>query len=285
MFRLAFITDEVTQSFAHAVEFAKQYGLQGLELRTVDNTPIDQISAETLKQWKQTLDDAGLCVPSLASSFFKCELSADCIDAEMEKLQRLCDAADILGCPFIRGFSFLARADVPFDAAALAPYFQQAADLLQRRGKTLLLEADPGVNTCNHARLAQLLQQVDRPEIGAIFDPGNSLYDPLGEVPFPDAYEKIRPFAKHVHIKDAVRTPDAAECVRVGDGQVGYRELLCRLKADGYSGFLSLETHYRKHAHLNEEQLLHPGGADFSDGGEAASAESILALKQLLQEV
>lgn len=165
--KLSFITDEVTQNFDEAVQFAKQYGLSGLELRSVNDTPIDAIAL---------------------------------------------------------------------------------------------------------------------PQVQAIFDPGNCLYDPLGEVPFPDGYLAIRPYFAHVHIKDAVRSNDGAECVKVGTGQVNFAALLPQLAADGYDGWLSMETHYRTGGQLSEDSLRLPGGADFSVGGAGATAESVLALKEILQK-
>lgn len=45
--KISFITDEVTQSFDEAVRFARQNGLAGLELRSVEDTAIDMLPAET----------------------------------------------------------------------------------------------------------------------------------------------------------------------------------------------------------------------------------------------
>ena len=106
----------------------------------------------------------------------------------------------------------------------------------------------------------------------------------MGETPYPDGYEAIRPFFAHVHIKDAVRAVPESYCVKVGTGQVGYPSLLRRLAADGYAGWLSMETHYRLDSHLTEEQMRLPGGAGFSAGGAAATAESVAALKDILQK-
>ena len=258
--KISFITDEVTQSFDEAVRFARQNGLAGLELRSVEDTAIDMLPAETLRTWRRRLE------------------------AELAKLERLCAAADILGCAFIRGFAFFAPEEGPLPAETLAPYFERPVRLLEQRGKTLLLEADPSVNTSNHAALARLVEAIGSPRVRAIFDPGNCLYDPLGETPYPDGYEAIRPFFAHVHIKDAVRAVPESYCVKVGTGQVGYPALLRRLAADGYAGWLSMETHYRLDSHLTEEQLRLPGGAGFSAGGAAATAESVAALKDILQK-
>ena len=281
--KLSMITDEVTQDLEEAIRFAKLHGLSGLELRSVEDTPVDRVPPETLRAWRKRLDAEGLAVCALSGSFFKCAPDAD-EEAELAKLERLCRAAEILGCGFIRGFAFFAPAEGPLPAKALAPRFARPVELLARHGKTLLLEADPSVNTTNHAALARLLEAIGSGHVRAVFDPGNCLYDPLGETPFPDAYEAIRPWMAHVHIKDAVRGESGTRCVKVGTGQVRYEALLRRLADDGYNGWLSMETHYRLDARLTEEQLRLPGGAAFSAGGAAATAESLEALRRLLPE-
>lgn len=281
--KLSFITDEATQNFDEAIGFALQHGLQGLELRSVDNMPIDRIDPDTLHNWKKKLDRAGLQVCNLASSFFKCRLGHDgTIETEMQKLQRLCDAADILGCPTIRGFAFFAEKSGPAVTDTVIEAFSAPASLLKRRGKKLLLESDPTVNTTNHAALASLLRQLGTEHIGAIFDPGNDIFDPAGEVPFPDGYRHIRPYLAHIHIKDAILRDGKPECLMVGTGLVDYPGLIRQLKSDRYAGWLSLETHYRKSAVLTEEQMRLPQGAAFSEGGMAAMTESAESLKKLL---
>jgi len=284
MMKLSFITDEATQSLQEAISLAVANGLDGLELRSVEDSPIDLVPPETLRIWKAQIADAGLEVCNLASSFFKCAL-ADA-QKELPKLRRLCDAAEILGCRTIRGFAFFAPPEGPSISQETIAAFQAPIALLRSRGMKLLLEADPSVNTTNHRALARLLAQLEAPEVGAIYDPGNDLYDPLGEVPYPDGYRFISPWLSHVHIKDAILSPGGEpECVCIGQGNVDYPSLLAALKADGYCGYLSLETHYRKNMTLTQEQMRLPQGSQFSLGGMAATQESITALKALLQEV
>ena len=90
--KISFITDEVTQSFDEAVRFARQNGLAGLELRSVEDTAIDMLPAETLRAWRRRLDAEGLTVCGLAGSFYKCALEPDAVEAELAKLERLCAA-------------------------------------------------------------------------------------------------------------------------------------------------------------------------------------------------
>ena len=284
--RLSYITDEATQNFEEALRLAVENGLEGLELRSVENRPVEEIPSTVRQTWKRCLDGEGLAVSNIAGSFLKCEYSMEHMGAELDKLRRLCDAADDFACDTIRGFCFLAPREGIMEPERLAPCFDEAGKILTKRGKRLLLEADPSVNTSNHQRLATLLELLDPALFGAIYDPGNDLFDPLGEKPFPDGYEAIAPFMVHVHIKDAVY--DAVHepvCVAPGSGLVGYDGLLLRLKEDGYQGWLSLEPHYRKDVELTREQMLLPGGSSFSRGGAASLKESVDALKKLLEAV
>ncbi len=283
--KLAFITDEATQSVPEAIVFAQANGFDGVELRSADEQTIDQTDHATLRQWRAMLDDNGLAVCALSSSFLKCERGEGMEEREFAKLQRLCDAADILGCRVIRGFALFAPPTGPEPIEALAPLFHRPLQLLRERGKLLALECDPGVNTSNHAALAALLALLDDPHVGALYDPGNDVFDPLGERPYPEGYEAIAGRLLHVHVKDAARPGGKPECVRVGDGLVHYPALLARLVADGYDGWLSLEPHYRKGNHLTEEQMRVPQGGAFSAGGWGAVAECGEALRALLDAV
>jgi sugar phosphate isomerase/epimerase len=91
---------------------------------------------------------------------------------------------------------------------------------------------------------------------------------------------------KHVHIKDVVVSENGEpHCVLVGSGQIPYTTLLQRLKNDGYSGYLSLEPHYRNTHELSDEQMLHPKGSKFSEGGLSVMEDNIKSIKEILQNL
>jgi sugar phosphate isomerase/epimerase len=163
---------------------------------------------------------------------------------------------------------------------------QRAEPILEKEKKKLLLEADPSVNTTNHTQLARLLELLKPEQFGAIYDPGNDLFDPDREEPFPTGYESIRNYLVHVHVKDAVYdSAGLPVCVAPGMGNVGYERLLKQLMADHYDGWLSLEPHYRKNVVLTEKQMRLPQGAEFSFGGMEAAEESAQALMNLLNKL
>ena len=56
-------------------------------------------------------------------------------------------------------------------------------------------------------------------------------------------YELIRPFIRHVHIKDCVRPTETTplRLCMIGEGEIPIPRLIGWLKRDGYQGYLSLE--------------------------------------------
>ena len=167
---LSMITDEMTQSLEEAIAFAREHGMQGVELRSVEDTTIGNIPNEKLKVYKKMLDEAGLRVVSLASPLCKCVLTDECVPVEMERLERLLDACDILGAPSIRAFAFVTDGEKP-SPETLAKVLRPFAEKAWQRGKKLCFEADPSVNTTNHSQLSYLLDLIDHPGAGAILIP------------------------------------------------------------------------------------------------------------------
>lgn len=294
--RLSMITDEVTQRFDEAVRFARALGLDGLELRSVEDMPIDSVPEKQLRAWSNMLDAEGLAVSNLASTFYKCSLRDDAArPTELEKLKRLCAAADILGCETIRGFTFFREEELAPDdmLEKIAEAYAKPVEVLKASQKTLMLEADPSVYTTSHAQVASVLQTLGIPKsaglphklpcVAALYDPGNAVYDPDGEIPCPDGYLAVRGWLSHIHVKDVIKTVQGPQCVRVGEGLVDYMGLLSALKRDGYRGWLSMETHYRKGRRISGEAMRIPQGAAFSDGGMEAMAESIASLRAMME--
>ncbi len=282
MFQLAVISDEVSQDLDTVIEFAQRFRLTGIEVRSLwDKGPFDFSPADVEKIRRKTAE-AGLAVPCIGSPFFKCDIGDEAAAAaHLEGLKRCIDAALALGAPLIRGFSFWKKGNLPL--AAVAERFAPVVPLLESAGLTLVLEPDPAVNTPNGRTLAQLLGLIGSPRVAALWDPGNIIFDDAGERPYPDGYEAVKPYLRHMHLKDARRVDGAAQAVAVGTGEVDMAGQFARLLADGYSGWVSLETHYRLARTISEESMRLPSGSGFSEGGYAASADCLAHFYRLLE--
>ncbi|MCC6485246.1 MAG: sugar phosphate isomerase/epimerase [Armatimonadetes bacterium] len=277
------ITDEVSQDISEALEVMKRCDVRVSEIRAVWGKNSIDLDQEELRTLKAALNNAGSSVCAVASPFFKCDLT-DFTAAErgrlheakdltladqMDVLDRACRVADVLGTRNIRVFSFWRSSDpTPEIEARIVELFQEPLAKAKERGVRLLLENEHSCFQGTGEETARLLRQFDNGALAAVWDPGNAFC--AGEVPFPDGYTAIRPWIAHVHVKDAVRDERGeVRFVKVGQGQVDYVGQVAQLKADGYDGVLSLETHYSKEV----------------GGKAAASEESLRSLAAMVRGV
>lgn len=286
MFKLSVISDEISQNLEETVEIAGRFGLDAVEIRTVDDVGLFEMSPSFAAGLKKRLDAAGLSVSALCPPLFKCGLEDDReIREHMEGLRHCVRLAEIFGAKLIRGFSFWKEGDFEAALPAITDHLLNAA-LLLPEGMKLVIESDPAVFASTAALLKRVVGAADCPEIRVLWDPGNDIYSAEREEPYPYGYRFVRGMIGHVHIKDAVRKEDGEVCgCRFGCGDVDYAGQLTALLEDGYDGYLTLETHYRKHSALDEAQLKRPGGRKFSEGGYEAAEESLEAMLRMLTEL
>ena len=283
MFKLAVFTDEITQDFARAVEVAKQFELQGVEVRSVWNKPPQDLDQDDRKKMKDILDDAGLVVCSIASPFFKCELdSEDEYQQHLDILRRCIDLGKHFGCDIVRGFTFWRRGDVDEVWQQVVDKYEEPVKILEEMGARIAMENESSCYVGNGADTARFIKDVGSDRVRTCWDPCNELSDSRGsKTPYPDGYHSIRPSMIHLHIKDAV--PGEGVCA-VGEGVIDYHGQFRALIDDGYEGFASLETHWRPKK-LDRKVVRTPGGAEFSEGGELPSCICLENIKRIIAEV
>jgi len=112
------------------------------------------------------------------------------------------------------------------------------ADIAADKDIVLLLET--GQETAEE--LQRFLEDLNHPTVGVNFDPANMILYDKGHPT--DALRALRPWIRHVHIKDAVRTSTPGTWgteVPWGDGEVGGDTFLRALKDIEYQGVLAIE--------------------------------------------
>lgn len=287
MFKRAVITDEISQDIRRAADVMCEYGMDGAELRSVWGKAPQDLSDSELREIKAVLDAKDLLVPCIAAPVFKCKLHSQSeFEAHLAILKRCMEMADLFGAKLIRGFTFWAEGEFSYSVPTIVEKLKEAEKLLSKKDMQLVIEYDPATSAGTTQKLEVILKKVASEHIQALFDPGNNIYDPEGERPFPDGYERIKPWMKHIHVKDVNRREAGLEpeSVLLGEGEVNFPDLFERLVDDGYEGWTSLETHYRKAAAISTELLHRPMGYSFSEGGEEASRECLDAWNRMLAE-
>ena len=277
-FLLSIITDEVSQDPEEALELVREFGFHGVELRSVWNSPVEELPWEKLLELSQRLKKLGLKVSAIASSLFK----DDWKRLDEEKLDRLTEACHVLECDRIRGFSFWKSPD--YSDEAFAELLVQLDSRLSQEGITLVLENDPSVNLATGFDLARFFQNHRFQNIGVLWDPGNDIYT-TGVSTYPQAYEALRDSVRHVHVKDAVCKEGEPIGVAPGNGWMDFEGQFQDLLRDGYRGWVVLEPHFRLEGTIDEELLKRPGGAAFSEGGYLPSRIAMASLLDILQKV
>jgi sugar phosphate isomerase/epimerase len=215
----------------------------------------------------------GLAIAAVAPPFYKCDVDQpDERREHLEVLRRSIGVAQRLGTHLIRTFTFWKKYPLEHVWDRLVEAYAEPMAIARDAGVILAIENEYACHVGTGRELARFVEALGRPEAAALWDPANAFYDVAGEPPFPDGYRAVRDRIVHVHLKDAVRQPGStqAQHAPLGEGKVNVAGQLAALRTDGYSGFVSLETHWRPTA-LDESTVRRPGGRVFSESGAVAS--------------
>ncbi len=284
--KLGVITDEVSQDLETALQFSQKYGLAAVELRSVWGKDPFEYEEEDVLRMKALLDSYQMPVCGISAPFFKCDYAdPKQIDAHLAGFTRCIKWAKLLGAKIIRGFDFWYRPNAPVSLEERARMYREPAALAQEAGITIALEYDPSVHSVNCQTLSALVSAIHHPNVKALYDPGNDLYSPQFEIPYPDGFAYIKDSLVHLHIKDAIYNGGDTIPMPVGKGEVDYTGLFSALKARGYNGYVVLETHYKPTGRIAEAVLRQPKGDAISFMGEQVSGESMENLIAILENL
>ena len=101
--------DEANNMIDGQIEAMKTTGIDGLEVRGVDNVNISDISIAKAREVKKKMDDAGLKVWSIGSPIGKIDIVKGSFETEVERLRRTLETAAVLGAENIRLFRSISR--------------------------------------------------------------------------------------------------------------------------------------------------------------------------------
>ncbi len=258
-FRVAAITDEFAADLGTALRSMAALGMGGAELRMLWGKNVADLGDEELDKAIATVRDAGLEIVSIASPLLKCVLpDAPEVDGRFQQdafasghtfadqprlASRTFEIARRTGARIVRVFSYwrTVRPEECFGRVveALARLAEEAAS----HGLIVALENEHACNIATGRETARVLAALDRPNLQVVWDPANALVS--GESPFPEGYRCLPPARiAHVHAKDCLEQGGKLVWGPLGEGVIDWRGQVRALWADGYRGWLSLETHW-----------------------------------------
>lgn len=257
--RIGAITDEFSPDIAVAAEAMREIGMTGAELRVVGGKNVMDLTDAELDAALAILARAGLNVVSIASPVLKCTLpDAPPIDERFqqdifaskhtfEDQARLADRAFEIakrsGAKIVRVFSYwrVVKPEAVFERVVDA--LQELSEKAARHGLTIGIENEHACNISTAEDTARILAAVDNENLKVVWDPANAYVS--GEDPFEHGYRLLdaRRIA-HVHAKDCTLDGHKALWCPLGEGSIDWKGQFDALRADGYDGYIHLETHW-----------------------------------------
>jgi sugar phosphate isomerase/epimerase len=237
----------------------KEIGMSAAELRVVDGKNIMDLTDDELNHTRDVLGEAGLPVISIASPLLKCVLpNAPALDSRFQHdvfaskhtfedqprlTERAVEIAKLFGARIIRVFSYWRTIEPEACHAAIVEALTQLGELGARENILFGLENEHACNVGTASETVRVLEAVTHPNIGLVWDPANALV--AGENPYPRGYALLpKKRIAHVHAKDCHMEDETPVWGPLGTRRVEWKGQVTALLADGYKGYISLETHW-----------------------------------------
>ncbi|HUY10237.1 MAG TPA: sugar phosphate isomerase/epimerase family protein [Candidatus Dormibacteraeota bacterium] len=270
--KLSVVTDEISADLETALELAKDWGAEGVEVRGVWGGRYPDVGEMWRRRVPELVQEAGLPVAAISPGLFKIPLPSPQPDATKilrwedaqvfeahQRIEALADdhlhrllpaaieAAQRLDCRVIVAFSFetpSSGAETPEDAPQMVvDVLRDAADQTASAGITLAIEVEHVCWGRDAKSTNDLIRRVGRPGIGINWDPANA-FAAGEEAPYPSGWAILKEQVRHVHFKQARRQADGA-AVFDTRGVIDWNGQIRALVDSGYQGWVSVETHAR----------------------------------------
>jgi len=236
-----------TQVAAHA-----ELGWDHIEMRNVPEGNFAEIDDDTFEAAFARLEEAGLKISCFASGIanWARPITGD-FKKDLGDLRRAAERMKRAGCSIIRIMSWTN----PEEAVSEQVWHDEALRRLRELAK---VAEDAGIvlghENCSGyfgetpERMQQLIDEVDSPAVGIIYDTGN----PVGHGGDPRQwYRACKEHTVYVHVKDGTPPKEGEERYTFpGEGEGKVREVLSDLLESGYDGGISIEPHMAAQVHL-----------------------------------
>jgi sugar phosphate isomerase/epimerase len=245
--QLSAFSDEYADSFPDQLEAMNRLDIDYIELRFVDKKNVSLLTEEEVKKTAALLHSAGVRVSAIGSPLGKVAVDSN-LHEHLELTKRLCETACRMDTKLMRIFSFyLPKGEVPE---------QFRNQVIDRLGQMLDVADSFGIQLCHEneadiygetpQRCLELMEAMGG-RLKCVFDMGNFAF--CGYSPYPQAYEKLKPYLGYFHIKDAL---SAGAIVPPGKGEAQISEILKDYQKTGEKDtFITLEPHLQTFSGLN----------------------------------
>lgn len=235
--------DEIDPQLDVQLKVVRELGMDHICLRAADGKGIADYSVEEFQERiLPRLNAAGVRVSSLGSPIGKIGIADEKAYAvQLQQLDTLCRICGLVGCKYIRMFSFwMPKGENPDDyTGQVLEKLAGFAKVAEKYGVILIHENEKDIYGDTGRRCKVILDRLASPHFKAAFDFANFVQ--CGE-DTAECWEMLKEHVVYIHIKDAVKGSNENVLCGTGDGKIP--ALLKKIiREDGYEGFLTLEPH------------------------------------------
>jgi sugar phosphate isomerase/epimerase len=274
VYNIGVITNGISMDLEHACKALKAEGMRHAELQFLWDKEVGDQAPEEIEHIKKLKAEYNLSISCISRHVFAglpvmlTQPGDEQYQRHLDGLKRCMKMAKELSCNLVRVMSFRkemiifgyngAEKWVATDGSwgKLVKLFEIPVRLAEEEGLTLVVETGNNAMINSAVLGRKLIDDLGTKHLKILWDIPNTLY--CNEIPFPDAYEEVRDYVGHVHIKDC-KVDISRATVRfcaLGQGDMApyLDDIFTSLKRDGYRGVVSYESVYR------------PDGGTFEDG-------------------
>jgi sugar phosphate isomerase/epimerase len=275
--KISIVTDEISADPETAIELGVEWGIRDFELRGFYADRVPGLSAYQIERLGNILADYGARIIALSPGLFKIpyplgrreEASLAWLDQGLfqrwrslkdevkyhhdELLPASLEFAKVLGVKLILTFGFHRgghlAGPVPDEVLEI---LYSAAEQAAEADISLAVEVEDEFWADTGQHTARMMEAINHPALGVNWDPGNAFM--AGDSPYPDGYQAVQPWVRHVHFKDA-EVDSQGQRRYVQYGQIDWAGQIQALALAGYEGYISVETHLRPKVKVAREEL------------------------------
>ena len=232
---------------------AKDLKFKGIELHNIHNRLFtdkdgafhDYAAAKTVRK----LFEMKLQIPCIDTICNLADASKE--EENIKEIEACIDIASNLKIPYIRIYAS-EKEYTEEKNQNVANIITKVLPLAEEKNVCLLLETS-GIYA-DTSKLRAILESFASDTLGALWD----MYSPYfvcDEQP-DTTIKNLGAYIKHVHIKDAIKTPDGTEFCLMGEGEAPIKQMMQALRSVNFDGFISLEWDPKWCEELDDMEII-----------------------------
>ena len=257
-FKISISVDCISADFETAILLGLEWGLEYFELKRLFGRRVPNISADEVEYIKKILNKYTVQISSISPGLFKNEIEADVSKQEIKnKVSETVKIAKQLNTRNIVLFGFGKNSNIKTEEAVekISNIYGEILNNTQQDGINFFIENERGTWANSSDVLVKIIKNVNNDRLRINWDPCN-LIGESKEKPFPDVYEKIKPYVGHMHLKDGKVIENKFTNIMMGKGDVDWVGQFSALRKNNYNGFCVLEPHFGDRVESSRQHLF-----------------------------